>query len=219
MRSEFYVSPETLVNSLNVTEEMLDQEINYLEGKGFVEIVGGRYCGKKYLNFPGVKLTASGIDKVEEENNEIDNISTVGQRVQIYKKYDFHPAIKKVSYSQFKDGYYKESIQNALVEVIDRVKKESGNPKENGRELDGDRLMNKAFGCENQEPIIKLNSLSDSLDKDEQKGFMNIFKGIVGIRNKKAHLNFIQNDPLKTIEYLSLASLLMRLLDEYRIYE
>lgn len=44
---------------------------------------------------------------------------------------------------------------------------------------------------------------------------MNLFKGIVGIRDKKAHLNYIQQDPLKTLEYLFLASLLMRLLDEH----
>ena len=74
--------------------------------------------------------------------------------------------------------------------------------------------MNRIFGCDNQEPIIKFNSLQTSLDKAEQRGIMNLFKGIVGIRDKKAHLNYIQNDPIKTTEYLSLASLLLRLLDE-----
>ena len=84
----------------------------------------------------------------------------------------------------------------------------------NGRDLDGDDLMNQIFGCDNQSPKIKFNELKTSLDKAEQRGLMNLFKGIVGIRDKKAHLNFIQNDPLKTTEYLSLASLLTRLLDE-----
>lgn len=74
--------------------------------------------------------------------------------------------------------------------------------------------MNRVFGCDNQTPIIKFNNLSNSLDKAEQRGIMNLFKGIVGLRDKKAHLNFIQNDPIKTIEYLALASLLIRLLDE-----
>lgn len=44
---------------------------------------------------------------------------------------------------------------------------------------------------------------------------MYLYKGIVGIRNRKAHLNFVQNDPVKALEYLSLASLLIRHLDEY----
>jgi hypothetical protein len=44
---------------------------------------------------------------------------------------------------------------------------------------------------------------------------MFLFKGIVGIRNRKAHENIILDDPYRAIEYLTLASLLMRLLDEY----
>lgn len=129
--------------------------------------------------------------------------------------YDFHPRIKQVAWGQFEDGHYKEAIQNALVEVVDQVKIKANYPKNaNGRDLDGDNLMNHIFGCDNQIPMIKFNSLVTSLDKAEQRGIMNLFKGIVGIRDKKAHRNFIQNDPLKAVEYLSLASLLMRLLDK-----
>jgi uncharacterized protein (TIGR02391 family) len=141
--------------------------------------------------------------------------SPPGQRTELFARYDFHQRIKEVAFKQFEDGYFKEAIQNALVEVIDQVKIKAGNPKNSGgHDLDGDDLMNRVFGCDNQVPIIKFNSLKTSLDKVEQRGFMNLFKGIVGIRDKKAHLNFFQKDPLKTIEYLSLASLLMRLLDE-----
>ena len=74
--------------------------------------------------------------------------------------------------------------------------------------------MQKAFGCDDQIPLIRLNLLADSLDKVEQRGFMYLFKGIVGIRDKKAHLNFIQNDPNKAFDYLAMTSLLMRLLDD-----
>jgi uncharacterized protein (TIGR02391 family) len=141
--------------------------------------------------------------------------SAPGQRTELFARYDFHPRIKEVAFKQFEDGYFKEAIQNALVEVIDQVKIKANHPKNNnGRELDGDDLMNHVFGCDNQNPKITFNDVQTSLDKAEQRGMMNLFKGIVGIRDRKAHLNFIQNDPLKTIEYLSLASLLMRLLDE-----
>lgn len=141
---------------------------------------------------------------------------TPEQSINILSKYDFHPRVKEVALKQFKDGNFKESIQNALVEVVDQVKIKTRHPKNaNGRDLDGDDLMNYVFGCDNQEPKIKFNALETSLDKAEQRGLMNLFKGIVGIRDKKAHLNFIQNDPIKTIEYLGLASLLLRLLDEH----
>lgn len=141
--------------------------------------------------------------------------SAAGQRTDFFEKYDLHPQVKTVALKQFEDGNFKESIQNALVEVIDQVKVKAGYPKDaNGRELDGDTLMNHVFGCDTQVPKIAFNSLRTTLDRAEQRGMMNLFKGIVGVRDRKAHLNFIQKDPLKTIEYLSLASLLMRLLDE-----
>lgn len=136
-------------------------------------------------------------------------------RTRLFERYSLHPRIKEVSFDRFEDGYFKEAIQNALVEVIDQVKLKASNPKDaSGRDLDGDDLMNKVFGCDNRVPLIKFNKLLTGLDKAEQRGIMYLFKGVVGIRDKKAHLNFIQNDPLKTMEYLSLASLLMRLLDE-----
>lgn len=139
----------------------------------------------------------------------------IGSQKQFLAKYDLHPHVKRVALKQLHDGNFKEAIQNALVEVVDQVKIKTGYPKNaNGRELDGDDLMNRIFGCDNQDPIIKFNSLQTSLDKAEQLGIMNLFKGIVGIRDRKAHLNFIQNDSSKTIEYLCLASLLLRLLDE-----
>lgn len=82
------------------------------------------------------------------------------------------------------------------------------------QKLDGDRLMNRAFGFENQEPVIKFNDLMTDEQKDEQRGILNLFKGIVGIRNRKAHENITLDDPLRCLEYLATASLLMRLLDK-----
>src|SRR3989344_1641058 len=141
--------------------------------------------------------------------------SPSGKRTELFVRYDFHPRIKEVAFQQFENNDFKGAIQNALVEVIDQVKIKTGYPKNgNGRDLDGDDLMNHVFGCDNQRPKIKFNALKTSLDKAEQRGLMNLFKGIVSVRDRKAHLNFLQRDPLKTIEYLSLASLLMRLLDE-----
>ncbi|MBP6060547.1 MAG: TIGR02391 family protein [Candidatus Pacebacteria bacterium] len=145
--------------------------------------------------------------------------SASGQRTELFNRYDFHPRIKEVAFSQFENNDFKGAILNAFIEVVDQVKTKTGRPKDkNGKDLDGDDLMNKIFGCDGeQEPKIKFNSLSDGLDKAEQRGLMYLFKGVVGVRDRKAHINFIQNDPLKTIEYLSLASLLLRLLDEHPI--
>lgn len=142
--------------------------------------------------------------------------SATGQRTELFSKYDLHPRIKEVAFSQFENNDFKGAILNAFIEVVDQVKVKTKHPKDSrGRDLDGDDLMNKTFGCDGEQvPKIKFNSLRSGVDRAEQRGLMYLFKGVVGIRDRKAHLNFVQNDPLKTIEYLGLASLLLRLLDE-----
>jgi uncharacterized protein (TIGR02391 family) len=79
--------------------------------------------------------------------------------------------------------------------------------------MDGDQLMNHAFGSDNRLPSLAFNSLGTQAENDEQRGIMHLFKGIVGLRNSKAHSNVLFDDPSRTHEYLALASLLMRLLE------
>jgi len=122
--------------------------------------------------------------------------------------YRFHAEIEKVSGHLFRDGHYKQAALEAYIRVVDEVKSRSGLP------LDGDNLMNQAFGCDGGKiPALKFNSLATDAEKDEQKGFMYMFKGVVGLRNSKAHSNRLFNDPLRAHDYLSLASLLMRVLE------
>lgn len=199
----------------------------FIESKELSEISGGLAANGH--NFPVASLGVALIRAVRPggflsrvktagkwkyiQKHPITSVS--GQRTDLFARYDFHSRIKEVAFQQFENNDFKGAIQNALVEVIDQVKVKTGHPKNaNNRERDGDDLMNHVFGCDNQKPKIKFNPLKTSLDKAEQRGLMNLFKGIVGVRDREAHLNFLQHDPLKTIEYLSLASLLMRLLDE-----
>ncbi|HXX44880.1 MAG TPA: TIGR02391 family protein [Candidatus Acidoferrales bacterium] len=121
--------------------------------------------------------------------------------------YEFHPAIAQVSGQLFRDGHYKQAALEAYIRVIDEAKARSG------LALDGDSLVNRAFGCENQTPVIQFNGLQTDAERDEQKGIMFLFKGTVGLRNSKAHSNRLFNDPRRAHEYLALASLLMRLLE------
>ena len=188
---------------------------DYLSIKGFHFQSGGLSMALKRASF----ISKNGKHGKSMYAQIAPPTSALGMRSALFDQYDLHPKIKEVSLNQFHDGHYKEAIQNALVEVIDQVKIKLKRPyirKDNGKkvELDGDDLMNHVFGCENKKPKIKFNSLKTSLDKAEQRGFMYLYKGIVGIRDRKAHLNFVQNDPSKTLEFLSFASLLLRLLDE-----
>jgi uncharacterized protein (TIGR02391 family) len=131
--------------------------------------------------------------------------------VDLYHLFDdlkFHPKVARVSQKAFESRLYAESILNAFKEVIVTVRKVS-----KLNHLDGKPLMEQAFSINN--PKIKLNNLQTQSEKDEQIGFMHIFSGVaLGIRNPKAHENIEQKDPYKALEYLSLASLLMKKIDE-----
>lgn len=165
------------------------------------------------------------IEKLEEKRALIEGFIKEDERfcgdgsalnissLKSFQKYNFHSEINLVSGQLLIDGHYSQAIEEALKKV---VKKTRDILKEKtGEEIDGDKLMNRMFGFENQEPVIKFNSLSSFEEKDEQRGILYLFKGIVGIRNRKAHENIIQHSYERAVEYLGLASLLMRLLDDY----
>ena len=121
----------------------------------------------------------------------------------LFDSMQFHPKIVQASRKLFEDGHYADAILRAFIEVNSFVKAKTG------LELDGKALMSRVFRIEN--PVIKLNELKTQSEKDEQEGFMFLFMGaMVGIRNPKAHDNIIQRNPLRTLEYLALASMLMR---------
>jgi uncharacterized protein (TIGR02391 family) len=121
-----------------------------------------------------------------------------------------HEDIIKVAKDKFEDEYYADAVESALKEVNSRVKEIVKS--KTGEELDGARLMNKAFSENN--PIIVLNNLSDENGRNIQIGYMQIFAGaMTGIRNPKAHAN-ITIGRERAIHFIFLASLLMYKLDE-----
>jgi uncharacterized protein (TIGR02391 family) len=122
--------------------------------------------------------------------------------------YRLHPEIESVSGDLLRDGHYKQAALEAYICVINKVKYHSG------LDMEGDQLVNHAFGCDGgRQPVLAFNALSTDAEQDEQRGIMYLFKGIVGLRNAKAHSNVLFNDESRAHEYLALASLLMRLLE------
>ena len=130
----------------------------------------------------------------------------------------FHTIVQKSSRSLFRDEHYAQAIFEACKSLIKYVKKKSK------LEITNDiELMRKAFDVEynrkplkvTKKPILCLNSLSSLEEINEQVGFMHLFLGtVIGIRNPKAHATIQQKDTLKTLEYLSLISLLAERTDE-----
>jgi uncharacterized protein (TIGR02391 family) len=118
-----------------------------------------------------------------------------------------HADIRHVSERLFRDGHTGAAIFEAYKAVNNRVKELTG------LDLDGKALMGRAF--DEQRPILKLNAGSNRSDRDEQEGFKFVFMGAMsGIRNPKAHEQLLSTDEDRALEYLALASLLMRRLDD-----
>ncbi len=148
---------------------------------------------------------------------ELQNVSVIQEPKDTYEVpsslFDamrLHPRVIEVSESLFKTGNYPSAIFEAFKAVHNYVQDKTG------LTLEGVNLMEKVFN-ENK-PILQLNELLTKSDRDEHKGFKYLFVGSqMGIRNPKAHENVQQEDPRRTLEYLSIASLLMRRIDESKL--
>ena len=126
---------------------------------------------------------------------------------------NLHPAIQSGPIRNlYADGHRASAILEAFKLVATRVKDLTG------VDEDGTRLMARVFNRDH--PVLRLNAGMSRTDRDEQEGFMLIFMGaMLGIRNPKAHDPFIDPDADRAMEYLSLASLLLRRLDDARLEE
>lgn len=120
-----------------------------------------------------------------------------------------HPLIVKVSKERFEVEQYADAVEAAFKTINNSVKKIVGEA--SSEELDGVKLMQKAFGRDN--PIIQLNDLISQTDKDIQQGYMFMFSGaMLGIRNPKAHEveEITKSDAIRKLHF---ASMLMFKLD------
>jgi uncharacterized protein (TIGR02391 family) len=151
---------------------------------------------------PFFKLTSEGRTMIDSGNCGSPNSNLK------FDQMGLHPKIREVSGSLFKSGLYSQAILEAYKMIVLMVKEKTGR-----EDLDGQNLMAQAFN--EASPLLSLNDLATPSDKDEQTGFKFIYMGATrGIRNPKAHDIIQQTDPTRTLEYLALASLLARRIDE-----
>lgn len=136
-----------------------------------------------------------------------DFASRLAHKPKDEKEYDvwglIHPAIAEISKKRMKDGYYADAVESACKALNSRVR---GIVLDHiGEELDGAGLMHKAFSPNN--PIIILESQDSISGRDTQRGYMDIYAGVMtGIRNPKAHENdnITKDDALRKLVLISL---------------
>lgn len=116
---------------------------------------------------------------------------------------NIHPNLPAKVRKLFDDGHCAEATFLAMKYVEKVVQRHSG------KKESGQKLMLTVFDKNN--PLIKLNSLSNSSEEDEQEGYRFIFSGSVqGIRNPGGHEIELSDDPDVCLDHLSFTSLLLR---------
>lgn len=99
----------------------------------------------------------------------------------------------------FRDGHFARAVEEAFKCLNNIVKNKSRSM------TDGAPLMQHAFSAD--KPILKLNRLKSQSERDEQRGYMEMFAGAMrGIRNPRAHDHELEDHPEAALELLTIAN-------------
>jgi uncharacterized protein (TIGR02391 family) len=117
-----------------------------------------------------------------------------------------HPQVMATAAPYIRSGLYAAAVFESMKAVVNRVKSMTG------LDRDGVDLMNRVFSA--QGPLLILGGSATTTQRSVQAGYRELFVGAVqAIRNPPAHEPMGSIDVGEAFELLSLASLLMRLLD------
>jgi uncharacterized protein (TIGR02391 family) len=146
-------------------------------------------------------------------DNELDEIpgaaptSTEYEEPHPFEARNLHRDLPSKVRKLFDDGHFEQSVFEAFKFIEKEIKRISAL-----RGKTGYSLMMEAFNENNAK--VKLNALVTDSEIDEQRGYKSIFAGAAaGIRNPRGHEVDIGDTPDEALDYLALASLLLRRLD------
>lgn len=119
---------------------------------------------------------------------------------------NIHTRLQSTSKKLFDDGHYALATFEAY-KLLDKEVSAMAKLSESGV-----KLMMKAFS--EQSPLIRLTDMVSTSEKDEQEGYKFIFSGsVMAIRNPRGHEYGVKESPTECLDHLSLASLLLRRLE------
>jgi uncharacterized protein (TIGR02391 family) len=135
------------------------------------------------------------IDAVEEASQHPFDIRAV------------HETIVSVAQGLFDDGYYAQATFEAYKYIDKLIQKLSGSTES------GFKLMMATLS--ETSPSIGLTGCTTESEKNEQKGYQFLFAGsVLAIRNPRGHEVNLADAPDTCLDHLSLASLLLRRLEQ-----
>ncbi|WP_412518125.1 TIGR02391 family protein [Actinomadura madurae] len=114
-----------------------------------------------------------------------------------------HPKVSAAAGALFADGHFSKAVQAAFQAVEHEVQVRTG------LSDSGAPLMNKVFSP--KAPLIDVARLPGRNGEDEREGFHRLFAGaMLGVRNPRSHGGPVPDTAEEALEYLALASALMR---------
>lgn len=135
-----------------------------------------------------------------------DSSSLSAATAHAFEVRNIHPELPDEVQKLFDNGHYAQATFEALKFLDEEVQRISGD-QDFGR-----RLMMRVFG--GSPPRLPLNPGQTVSEQDEQQGYQFIFAGVMqGIRNPRGHQTTLVDDPDDCLDYLSLASMLLRKLE------
>jgi uncharacterized protein (TIGR02391 family) len=121
-----------------------------------------------------------------------------------------HPLVRAAAIRHYEARDFRNAVLDAITAVFDKIRERTG------IDQDGERLINQAMSL--QTPILVLSEIETESGRNDQSGFMDIFKGFYrGVRNPKAHSLVHDLDAHKAGQHLVLASILMRRVVEAKL--
>ena len=111
--------------------------------------------------------------------------------------------LRQATRTRFSSRNFTDAVEAAFKCLDNAVKEKSGLSDKSGSDL-----MFTAFNEKN--PVLKVNELHSTTDRNEQEGYKHLFAGaMTGIRNPRAHEHELKDDPKVALELLALANHLM----------
>lgn len=173
------------------------------------------------LSFEGFELTESGELKQADKVQTFDEAEARAQNLRktlLDRK--IHPDVLAFCRAELLVDNYFHAVFEATKSIAEKIRIKTN------LTTDGAELIDQAFSYKGKIPYLALNKLTTESEESEQKGFMNLLKGVFGtFRNTTAHAPKItwNIDEQDALDILSTVSLIHRKLDKAaearKIYE
>jgi uncharacterized protein (TIGR02391 family) len=148
-------------------------------------------------------------DDIPREPNRPIRSGGFMERVALAYLEHLHPFIREGCGKLLADGHHAQAIGESAKAVLEYWRRKTD------LKLDGTNLAEVAFSL--KRPVLAFGDLSDESARNEQLGFMELVKGVaLGVRNPLAHTHGREEEFQVAFEYLVLASLLCRRIDQAR---